>query len=458
MFLSRPKIAVLILFIVSVILLSLNNKYQVPARIKIVGTFSQPIFLNYFWDSGSGYNKYEENNVWLGRYVNFKYQPHSVEIGLISNGTGYYKTIWVNNIFVKGGDKESKYESVLQKPVDVKNSNSLKMNLKFSEIMFSFKNETVYSKIFIKIDNQIFKAILPEKEMTGIIKIKKFIPGYAANVIPLPRLKLYGLKFQGFDYNSNFEIENIKYFPNFARAELPLSKFKNLDNKIIVEEKYLANTKFHPLLFSIHVFLSFIIAWLFYELLIFIKKLNGPIWISILKKIFMENRRWIFWVIFGISFFSLLFWLCGQWPGDMNWDTFTIWAQVQNLNINNTFSFVYVLIVAGLSQFYNSPAVVAIFQITLMSGLTAWIFYFAYKNHASKKLLVFFYVLLVTSIPVGMSTIFVNTSTLFALLTAFWGFYLFRQGFYRLRDKREILQNRGIPPSTRSIILKANLK
>ena len=133
---SRPQAIALIIFITALILLFLNNKYHVPTIFKVTGTYSQPIFLNYFWDSGSGCNKYEENNVWLGRYVNFEYQSHSLEIGFISAGTEKPKRIWLNNIFIKAGDKESEYIGVLEKKIEIKNSEPLKMNLRFSEIMF----------------------------------------------------------------------------------------------------------------------------------------------------------------------------------------------------------------------------------------------------------------------------------------------------------------------------------
>ncbi len=431
MIFSRPKIAALIIFAASFIFLLLNNKYHVPSTIRIVGTYSKPIFLHYFWDSGSGYNKYEENNIWLGEYENFEFQSHLVEIGLISEHRVVPKIVRVNKIFIKGPEKGSNYKNILEEKVDIKNSTPLKMNLEFSEIMFSFKNEIADSNIFIKIDNQVYRANLPDKEMISIINIRKFVPGAATNVIPLPQLRLLGLKFQGFDPLSNFEIEDAIYISNNSSSELPLSKFKNLTKKIVIEKKYLKNTKFHLLFFSIQFFLALIIGWLFYESHLFIKKLNYKKWIYIPRKIFIENKRWIFWIVFIISLLSLLFWLLGQWPGDLNWDSFQIWRMAQNLNLDNKFSFVFVLIAAGLSQFYNSPAAVAIFQIVLMSGLLAWIFYFSYKNNASKKILVLLFILSVISIPIGMSTILVNTSTFFALLTAFWGFYLFRLGLYK---------------------------
>ncbi|MFW9875968.1 MAG: hypothetical protein ACFFG0_22940, partial [Candidatus Thorarchaeota archaeon] len=444
MIFSRPKSTALLIFVIVLIILLLNNKYHIDAKIKINGDFSQPIFLNYFWDSGSGYNKYEENNVWLGRYVNFKYQSHSVEIGFISDGSEKRKKIWINNIFIKAGASESEYIGTLEKKIEIKSCKPLKMNLKFSKIMFSFKNGTTKLGIFIKIDDQIYKLLSPESEMISIIRLKKFIPGNATNVIPLPRLKLYGLKFQIVDRDSNFKINDLKCLPNISVSEKSLSRLRNLNNEVRFKGKYLPNTKFHPLLFAIQVFLSYIIAWLFYELIISIKKLDCPNLIAILKRIFIEDKRWIFWVIFINTFLFLLFWLLGQWPGDMLWDTFTIWGQAQSLNLDNNHSFIYILINSLLFQFYNSPAVIAIFQIILMSGLTAWIFFFAYRNNANTKLLFLFYILLITSIPIGMSTILVSTTTLFALLTLFWGFYLFRLGFYKKIGKQIIFSNKNL--------------
>ena len=317
-----------------------------------------------------------------------------------------------------------------------------------SEIMFSLKSETAESKIFIKIDDEKFKVILPEKEMVSIIRLKKFIPGNATTVIPIPQLKLYGLKFQLVDNDSNFKINDFQSSLNISEAEKSLLKFKilklNDENKIFIDRIYLQNTRFHPLLLSIQFFLAFITAWLFYELIISIKMLNCPNLISLLKRVFIEDKRWIFWLIFVNSFLFLLFWLLGQWPGDMNWDTFTIWRKSQALYLYNIHSFVYILITILLSQFYNSPAIVAISQVILMAGLTAWIFYFAYKNDVSIKWLTFFYVLLVISIPVGMSTILVNTSTLFALLASFWGFYLFRLSFYMKKGKQLLFSNKKL--------------
>jgi hypothetical protein len=435
---SRKKIAAAAVFVGLLTLMVFNNKFRMASWIGIAGTYTEPIFVNYFWDSGSGYNRFEESNLWLGQYADFENKTHSLEIGLVSQAQ---KLDQSQNVLLKGillsrqksqvGKKKLKDFHVIGRNIELKVGNPVKTVAEFSRITLSFVNGNGPAEIYIKVDTQIYKSRLPEPRMIAVLSVKKFVPGPAVNRLELPRIKLYGLKILLQKNDPTCRIEHIAFQNNARRNGSFMTKLIGSGNTITLDEKLLPNSRFHFLLFAIQVMTALFLAWLFHEWLSFIDRLPSRNLGAIFKFVFVDDSRWVFWGIFLSSCVFYFVWLLGLWPGEMNSDTFVMWQQTLTLELNNKFSFVYILILCALKQFYDTPAVAALFQLIVMSFLLAWIFWFAFKQGVPKGCLFFLYLLTLTSVPIAISTIFLNTTTFFALLAAFWGFYLFRLGFLK---------------------------
>jgi hypothetical protein len=451
MSISRKKIIAVMIFMVVLAVLFAKNKYRVPTAIQTTGHYSKPIFVNYFWDSGSGYNGDEETNGWLGKYQDFEEKTHSLEIGMTPSSTASPPSgkVQVLQILLnkKTGIPDGKTQqdvNSLEQKIKISRGHAIKMEAIFTNFVLITENGSSAAELYIKVDAQVFNVTLARPRMISVIRVRKFIPGPAVNRLELPRLRLHGVRVDIFEHNSAGKIEKLEFLSNAPAIRLPLPKPEGYRRTISIDPKYLRNSKFHFLLFAVQVSLSFLAAWLWRELLLLIGRSQSHNIGAFLKWTFLAGQRWVFWGIFFFSFVFYSLWLLGQWPGEMNWDTFVMWGETQTLRLTNNHSFVYVLLLCLVKQLRDSPASMALLQIAFMSFLLARIFFFAFKNGAPKRWLVLVCILVITSVPLAVSTISVNTTTLFALLTAFWGFTLFRLAFLKKRGRPLIFSNKEL--------------
>lgn len=135
-----------------------------------------------------------------------------------------------------------------------------------------------------------------------------------------------------------------------------------------------------PVLVSVQVAVSILMGWLFYELASGWEKRPKESPLTKLAHIFLHEKRWMFWALFLVSMGMFLLWLIGQWPGYMTPDSFSTWLQVKTLTFGNLHPIIYSLCVLALMQFFQSPAVVAVFQILITAVLGSYIFYFSLKK------------------------------------------------------------------------------
>ena len=82
-----------------------------------------------------------------------------------------------------------------------------------------------------------------------------------------------------------------------------------------------------------------------------------------------------------------------------------------------------------LQQFWDHFAVVGVAQILFTSLLGSTIFYFLYKKGVRLLIILPFYFLFITSIPIGLYTITLWKDIPFALLVVFWAFWFVKLGF-----------------------------
>lgn len=87
------------------------------------------------------------------------------------------------------------------------------------------------------------------------------------------------------------------------------------------------------------------------------------------SKSFQENKY--FYIFFGISFSYFLVWFFVFFPAIMSADSSNQWEQVLQFDFENSHPFQHTLIMYLLSKLWNSPAVVALFQLTISSFLIA---------------------------------------------------------------------------------------
>lgn len=154
-----------------------------------------------------------------------------------------------------------------------------------------------------------------------------------------------------------------------------------------------------------------------------------------LKKIFLDDSCWVFWLFMFISASIFTFWLLGQLPGAVSPDSFYQLSQTKTLVFNDAHPYVSSLYLLVLMQFHDSFLPVAIFQILATSFLVSYIFYFAVKNGVKFYLVLPFFLALFLSIPVGLFNIIIWKDVPFSLLVLFFGFLLFYLGFKKKKGE-----------------------
>ena len=70
--------------------------------------------------------------------------------------------------------------------------------------------------------------------------------------------------------------------------------------------------------------------------------------------------------------FVWMFYLLAFFPGNMSPDSLNHWRQVENMEFNNWHPFAYTMVILVLTQLWDSPAVIVLFQILLMSFVYAY--------------------------------------------------------------------------------------
>ncbi|MBD3306800.1 hypothetical protein GF339_10265, partial [candidate division KSB3 bacterium] len=146
-----------------------------------------------------------------------------------------------------------------------------------------------------------------------------------------------------------------------------------------------------------------------------------------LRSIFWKDKKIVFWAYFLIATGVFAVWLLGQWPGGMTPDSFWSWDQTLSLSFDDWHPYLYQVYLLMLRQFADSPATVAVFQILLTAGVGSYIFYFCIRQGVNWLYTLPFFLLFITSIPIGVYNITLWKDipwSLCLVLTAFWIFRL----------------------------------
>ncbi|MDU9051111.1 MAG: hypothetical protein Q3M30_19895 [Candidatus Electrothrix sp. Rat3] len=159
-----------------------------------------------------------------------------------------------------------------------------------------------------------------------------------------------------------------------------------------------------------------LLTWLVCALRSFVQKQGG------LKTVLFGRAFRPFWGFFLGACAVYTVYLLAFWPGLMSVDSLNIWraAWLPDVMINNH-PVLNVIWYTFLLHLWNHTAVVPLSQVILLSLLIAAFFSFCHRQGVSLLLLLPCYALLLFSIPVGCYTIALWKDIPFALLVVFWG-------------------------------------
>jgi hypothetical protein len=180
-------------------------------------------------------------------------------------------------------------------------------------------------------------------------------------------------------------------------------------------------------------------AWLVFEAFKLYLLNSSSGWKSGFKNIFFAYNRKVFWIFFGISFLYFFSWLLGQWPGAMSIDSFNQWSQVKSLEFDAGHPYINQMLYLYLTQFADTPAMVGLFHILIVSGLSSYIFYYLYKKGLRLYYVLPFYLIFLLMPTVAMFNLLVWKDIVFAILVTFWGFIIYVMVMRKKEGKSNIL-------------------
>jgi len=200
------------------------------------------------------------------------------------------------------------------------------------------------------------------------------------------------IQFEGFEYRGGF---------NFPFSKISKSLQRN----------------FHPHRLLFQILFAFCATWMVVALTIYGSRFRG------LKDIFIQEQRYLFWLMLSSSITIFSFWHFSFWPGVTSNDSLEVWraAQIPGMYLGDHPP-LNVIFYMFLSQFWNNVAIVPFIQNGLTSLLVSYIFFTLMRKGLPVSVILPCFALIVFSLPVGLYSIILWKDVPFALLVVLLGF------------------------------------
>ncbi len=433
---NKKYIILVAVFIILLSVFFLRNKYYLPAELVVETKASNTTEATLYWDTGAGFNKRESMSFIPTAVGEFKDEVHTVEITRLSefNPSSDGSEVWIENIIT---NNDENYDlSLLTEPdkafINENNklalqtaSTTIAFNKKFRNLDIVFYSHRWAGKVQVKIDGvqQLIDLYSPDTQAKKVAFNAGALPNSVEQKFQLPQVKIEALKITYPD--NSVTIQSISV--HSADGKYPIEEPTESDiHSVVFSHLELNTSKFSLLLFIVQLLLAFIITYVINLIWTYLSRNRQGSWREQFAVIFLKEQRLFFWITFicSIALFSL--WLVGQWPGVMTVDSYHFtWREIKTLEFLDVTPWVYNIYVLMLTQIYDSPVIVPLFQIFATSLLSSLFFWYCYRNGSRKWIVGLCCFLFVTSIPVGIYNITLWKDIPFNTIMLFWGFVVF---------------------------------
>ncbi len=427
------------LFVVFLLYFIFANAWYEPARLVIKGRAVNPdAFVTVQWDSGWGYNGYEQEK--------FQFVP-------TRSGPGKQ-----HRVILAGG---------AEKNVSSKNSRIILTEIRIDDRGYPIPPVTLQAVRYVRGTGWVFDSDDAKIVLTLPIKKQLYFSLKTNNRSGIALITVDGQQTRHDLYRSNWEVllnkvnfwfldeqgnfavssDMPRYTVDSLRITVPektavtsvslKTKSGRIINLSLPEDQHngqyrisapLSSLKhyFHPDRIIFQIIFALFATWITCLLLHTISRYGGT------KDFFTGKKLRLFWVMFSGALIVYSGWLSAFWPGVMSVDSLNIWraAWLPDVMINNH-PVVNVIWYMFLQHVWNNIAVVPLSQILLLSLLTAGTFFFCFRQGVRLRWLLPCYLLLLGSLPVGLYNITLWKDVPFALLVVFWSlvpaYFLYRK-------------------------------
>ena len=406
-----------------------------PARLVIKGSCAATDeTVTVEWDSGAGYNEYEQ--------VQFHFFPQRIEKGrklrvMVAGGTQKNSVSKSGRIIlseIRVDDKglyipETAMHSVRHvkgqgwvfDSVDSRISLLLPMQ---ERLYFFFKTSSRAGmvRIFIdsvKTEHDLYRGnweVLKEEVNFWFLDRQ----GNFTVSLEMPR---YGMERMRITGGNNTLFSSV--FLKTGSGKTINLPFHDQDGTLLVRPGSLLKHHFHPNRIVWQFVFALLMTWLSWGVMRFVVRSGG------LREFLFGRQLRLFWLFFTGSTLVYGAWLIIFWPGVMSVDSLNIWraAWLPDVMINNH-PLLNVLWYTFLLHFWNNIAVVPVAQILLLSLLIGSTLSFCQQQGVALRWLLPCWLLLLTSLPMGLYSVTLWKDVPFALLVVFWSLapvYFFQQ-------------------------------
>lgn len=431
-----------------------NSAWHLPSQLVIRGQVKSPVDVRVSWDSGSGFNKMESADLVFGKPVETRSGNPVVRIRRTGNRHPAAQSVevWIKLLKLSQDDHANTLQAFAQqKGAEMTAEGYLHLRedgtvlqvpagRDYTAICFVANKYAGFVEIELDGDKRLYDLYAEQTRDKWVEKSSRtYAAGHFHARVDLPRYDLRRLQIASAEALQTFRLESIMISSAKGDVSLPLRGSGTFSS--VGFSDFSRNTRqyFHPLHFLQQLVFAALSAFITLFLFRFVRIRGG------IKNVLVEKKRYLFWLMFIGGILSFGAWLLVYWPGHFTSDSVHIWWAAKNpgyfLYSHPVMNILYYRL---LQQFWDYFAVVGIVQIFFTSLLGSYIFYWLHKKGVPLYIILPFYFLFITSIPIGLYTITLWKDIPFALLVVFWAFWFIKLVFEKKEggtrhSRREII-------------------
>ena len=399
------------------------------------------------WDSGSGFNDMESEDLVFGGQTKGKSGDKIIRIKKVGKSHPAAKSaeVRIKAITHSHDAKPLDLRTLAnQKGIELTAEGYLRFRGDVAELkvpvggeyrMFCFIADPMAGFVEIELDDdRRLYDLYSEHSQDRWIKRERhvFAPGDFTARVNLPRYDIRRIQIKAQDGLHTFRVYGVTVSSSAGESSLPLYASGLFSNIVFSEIPGHTRRRFHPVQFMQQVIFSSFCAYLVLFFLRFVRSRGG------FKNLLIGEKRLSFWLMFAGALVCFSLWLLAYWPGHLTTDSIHIWwAAKQPDYLLHEHPFINILYYRFLQNIWDHFAVVGLFQIFVASLLGAYIFYHLYKSGLPFILILPFYLWFVSSVPIGLYNISLWKDIPFAFLVVFWAYYFVRLRLNQLNNSKE---------------------
>ncbi len=394
-----------------------------PSRLVLRGQAAHPSLLTVRWDSGQGFNNYEERLF----QPDILPQDGQVKIRFGAAGRCYpasqSKQVVCAAVLIDGRkvNLHDLAEHFLNADGELHfgKHDALSITVQAqSHIAFKFRTDTSSGVAFVEVNGRKTEYDLYMANEAAKFKQLDFWllqPDGSFQVeTELPRYPIHRLEIVSSSAGGPLRLTAAELHGKGKVVDLLCGQSATLGSFSIDQPLQGMRSFFQPLQFVQQIIFALLSTWLLIALFRLCKATGS------LRGMFCAEKRYWFWLMLAGSLTVFGTWLAAFWPGVMSVDSMKIWraAVLPDVYLNdhpllNVFLYKY------LYHLWHDPAVVPVAHVLLTSLLAVWFGFQIYRQGASLSVVMLWLLFLLCSVPVGVYNVMLWKDVPFALLTVF---------------------------------------